>query len=179
MNVLVVTGSPREGGNSEILADAFCEGACAAGHAIRRIDAGRARIEACRACYSCIENGGTCCVDDDMQRFYCDLEWCDTLVFAFPLYWFSCTAQIKAFIDRMFCGVGGRPFGVKKVALICPFEDSDIHKADGLVKSFQIYADYCGYELVGTLLAPCVNKMGDALKSPALAEAYQLGERLA
>ena len=42
--VLVVTGSPRVGGNSDTLAEAFIEGAKSAGCEVRRIDAGRAKI---------------------------------------------------------------------------------------------------------------------------------------
>lgn len=174
MNILVVNGSPRKGGNSEILTDAFIEGALEKHHIIRTIDAGHSHIEPCRACYECRYNGGNCCVQDDMQGFYKDLEWAELLVFSFPLYWFTCTAQIKAFIDRMFCITGGHPFGVSKVAMICPFEDT-IDKADGLVQSFKLYADYIDFEIAGIVLAPGTNLLGEAHNSPALEEARQLG----
>ena len=48
--VLVVTGSPRVGGNSDTLAEAFIEGAKSAGCEVRRIDAGRAKIAGCLGC---------------------------------------------------------------------------------------------------------------------------------
>ena len=48
--ILVLTGSPRKGGNSDMMAEAFIEGARSMGHEILRFDAGRNTVNGCRAC---------------------------------------------------------------------------------------------------------------------------------
>ena len=53
MRILVLTGSPHESGLSAALADAFCEGATAAGHAIERFDTAKMTIQPCKGCYTC------------------------------------------------------------------------------------------------------------------------------
>ena len=178
MNILVVTGSPRKGGNSDMLAEAFIEGATSAGHEIRRIDAGRANIGGCRACEYCFTHDGACVQQDDMQAFYEDLRWADTVVYSFPLYYYSYPAQIKAFMDRQFCQVGGRPFGTKRSALLLVFEDKDITRADGLIQSYRICMDYCKIEIVGEVIVPATYEKGAVADRPGLEEAKALGARL-
>ena len=115
--VLVVTGSPRVGGNSDTLAEAFIEGAKSAGCEVRRIDAGRAKIAGCLGCNYCFSHEGVCVQQDDMQQFYPDLHWADVLVYATPLYCFTYPAQLKAFQDRMFCGIA-KSFNIPRVGLL-------------------------------------------------------------
>lgn len=177
MNILVVTASPRKGGNSDMLADAFIEGVDATKHEVRRIDAGHAKISPCLACEYCFAHEGTCVQDDDMQKFYPDLHWADMIVFAMPMYYYSYPAQIKAFMDRMFCGVV-KPFGITKTALLLCFEDKDITTADGLVKCFEISAAYCKQEVVGEVLVNNVYKKGAIAGNPGLDRARELGQSL-
>ena len=178
MNILVVTGSPRKDGNSDILADAFTEGALEAGNEVRRIAAGRANIAGCRACEYCFSHEGACCQQDDMQDFYPDLRWADIVVYAFPLYFYTYPAQIKAFMDRQFCQVGGNPFNIRKTALLLCFEDKNIERADGLIQSFRIAADYCKQEIVGEVIVNAVYEKGAINGNPALEEARALGASL-
>ena len=51
-NVLILAGSPRKGGNSDILCDAFKQGADEAGHKAEKIWLQRKKINYCLACYS-------------------------------------------------------------------------------------------------------------------------------
>ena len=164
-NILVVHGSPRKGGNSQIMADAFIEGA-------RVAHVGAAKIHGCLACEYCFTHGGECCQKDDMQNFYGDLEWADTVVYAFPLYYYSYPAQVKAFMDRQFCAIGGRKFAMKRTALLMPFEDKDITTADGLVKSFE---NYCHQEILGIVLCNNSYEKGAVNGKPALEECRKLG----
>ena len=122
--IAVVTGSPRVKGNSAMLAAAFIEGAQAAGCEVVRMDAGRAHINGCLGCEYCFAHEGACCQDDDMQEFYPLLRTCDTIVYVTPIYTFSWPAQIKAFIDRMFCGIA-KPFGITQAGLLTCYEDKD------------------------------------------------------
>lgn len=177
MNILVVTGSPRKGGNSDMLADAFIGGIDASKHEVRRIDAGRAQIAPCRACEYCFAHEGTCVQDDDMQKFYPDLHWADMIVYATPMYYYSYPAQIKAFMDRMFCGIA-KPFGITKTALLLCFEDKDAATSEGVVKSFEIAAAYCKQEVVGEVLVNNVYAKGAIAGNPGLDRARELAAGL-
>ena len=173
--VLVVVGSPRKGGNSQMMADAFIEGAKEAGNEIHMVDVGRAKIGGCLACEYCFTHGGECCQKDDMQPLYEELEWAEVVIYAFPLYYYSYPAQIKAFMDRQFCAIGGRKFAMQKTALLMPFEDKDITTADGLVKSFEIAMNYCHQEILGIVLCNATYEKGAIEGKPALEECRKLG----
>lgn len=174
--ILIVVGSPRKGGNSQIMADALAQGALSAGNEVRMVDVGQAKISGCIACESCFVNGGRCAIDDDMQAFYGEMEWADVIVYAFPLYFYSYPAQIKAFMDRQFCAAGGRS-GImgKRVALLVPYEDEHAERADGLVKSFEIAMDYCNQEVIGMVLCNGVYEKGAIKGNEALDRCRELG----
>ena len=174
--ILIVVGSPRKNGNSQIMADAFEHGALKAGHEVRQVNVGRANISGCIACESCMTNGGKCAIDDDMQPLYEQMEWADVICYAFPLYFYSYPAQIKAFMDRQFCAAGGRK-GImgKKVALLMPYEDANAKRADGLVKSFEICMEYCKQEILGMVLCNGVYEKGAVKGNPALQRCEDLG----
>lgn len=91
-DILVVTGSPRAGGNTSMLADAFIEGAESAGNAVTRVDVGRADIAGCLGCNYCFSHEGACCQVDDMQEIYPLLHRCDTLAYVTPIYCFTFSA---------------------------------------------------------------------------------------
>ena len=65
-NILIVTGSPRVGGNSDILAEAFAKGAMEAGHSVKTFAAGRADIKPCKVCDAC-KAAGKCIFEDDFR----------------------------------------------------------------------------------------------------------------
>ena len=177
--ILVVHASPRTHGNSAALADAFAEGAHGAGNEVHRIQIGHAHIGGCLACEYCFKHGGACVQQDDMQRYYPLMKECDTVVYAFPLYTYSYPAQVKAFMDRMFCAVGNPGlFGFRQAAILVSFGDEDPHTADGLVRSFEILADYCHYRYLGAVLAHNVYAAGDIAGHPALQQARELGESI-
>ena len=66
MNILLISGSPRKNGNTELLVDEFVKGAKAAGHETEKICLREKKIAPCLACEACLRNGGTCVQKDDM-----------------------------------------------------------------------------------------------------------------
>lgn len=120
-NILVVTGSPRKHGNSAAMADAFMRGAQEAGHKLERFDMAFHHIAGCTACDRCWDDGRACCIKDDWQEFSDKLEHADVVVFAYPLYWSTMPAQIKAAIDRLYSYCSAktiRPLTGKEVVLL-------------------------------------------------------------
>lgn len=173
--ILVVHGSPRKGGNSEIMANAFIEGAESVGNEVRVARVGNAKINGCLACEYCFTHGGQCVQKDDMTKVYELLDWAEVVVYAFPLYYYSYPAQIKAFMDRQFCQIGGRKFPHNRVALLMPFEDKDITTADGLVKSFEIAMNYCKNEIIGIVLCNNTYEKGAVEGKPEIEKCRKLG----
>ena len=64
--VLILSGSPRKGGNSDILCDEFLRGAQDAGHKAEKIRVAEKKVAPCSCCYYCSTHGGACVHKDDM-----------------------------------------------------------------------------------------------------------------
>ena len=99
MKFLAIWGSPRRGGNTEILLNAFIDGATQAGAQVERIALRDLKISPCQEIYHCFKDG-TCPIKDDMLPLYDKLLEADVVVLATPIFFYSVTAQAKAFIDR-------------------------------------------------------------------------------
>ncbi len=101
MRIAVLSGSPRRGGNSAQLTDAFCAGARGRGHEVTRCDTGLEPVGPCRACYYCAGHEGRCLQRDAMDRWLPAVLAADMVVLVTPLYMFGPSAQLKAAMDRM------------------------------------------------------------------------------
>lgn len=101
MFILGLQGSPRKGGNTDILLAAFMEQAQKAGAAVRTIQVARAGIVPCRGCGYC-ETNGTCVIADDPMSLliYGLMRRADVIVAASPVFFYGVSAQLKGLIDR-------------------------------------------------------------------------------
>jgi multimeric flavodoxin WrbA len=99
MKFLAIWGSPRRGGNSELLLEAFTRGATEAGAEVERIALREHKISPCMEIYHCFKDG-TCPIKDDMRPLYDKLLDAEVVVLATPIFFYSVSAQAKAFIDR-------------------------------------------------------------------------------
>jgi len=100
MKVLGIYGSPRKGGNSDILLDETLGAAERAGAGIDRIYCRKLKkLSGCLECGGCDETG-KCVVDDDMTEVYPLLEAADAIVLAAPIFFYNIPAQAKALVDR-------------------------------------------------------------------------------
>lgn len=100
-NILVVVGSGQKKGNTNQLADAFIEGAGIAGHAVTKVFLGDKNINGCTGCEAC-RNLHKCVQKDDMEEIYPLIHAADAIVFASPLYFWTISARLKAFIERFY-----------------------------------------------------------------------------
>ena len=98
--VLILSGSPRKGGNSDILCDEFLRGAADAGNHVEKIFVAEKKIAPCSGCYFCAKHGGRCAFNDDMTDILQKIIDCDVLVLSSPVYFYSICAQLKMVIDR-------------------------------------------------------------------------------
>ncbi len=99
MKILGIYGSPRKGGNTDILLDKVLEGARAADVQIISIYARDLKIAGCRACGAC-DKTGKCIIMDDMQTVYPLLQDADVIFLASPIFFYGMSSQVKAIIDR-------------------------------------------------------------------------------
>lgn len=182
--IIIVNGSPRENGNSVLLAGEVTRGARENGAAVEVFDLAKMKINPCNACDACRSgNNSGCTVKDDMQIIYPEISGAEVIVIASPVYWFSVAAQTKLFIDR-FYGLEGNPVKAlkgKKIAIILTYEDADPF-ISGAVNALRMYQDifrYVGAEIIGMVYGSA-GKAGEIIKNKALMEkAYRLGKELA
>jgi len=99
MMVVGIYGSPRKAGNTDLMLDAFLEGAETAGSEINKVYARDLEIRGCLGCGHC-DKAGICIQKDDMQRLYPLLEQAPRIVVASPIYFYGITAQLKLLVDR-------------------------------------------------------------------------------
>ena len=98
-NILILSASPRKGGNSDILCDQFAKGAEEAGHQVEKIRVQEKKIASCLACYGCRDTG-VCVQKDDMAEILEKMVEADVLVLSTPVYFYSMDGQLKTLIDR-------------------------------------------------------------------------------
>lgn len=111
--VVAIEGSPRPGGNTDLLLDAACTGAAERGANVVRFRLNDLNIRPCQGCGGC-DKTGVCVIKDDMGLIYEALENMDSLILASPIYFGGVTAQTKAMIDRC------QPYWVRKYQLKNP-----------------------------------------------------------
>ncbi len=99
MKVLGIAGSPRRGGNTDLLLDEVMKGAASRGAEVKTIILNNLKIDPCQHCDTCLVKG-RCKIQDDMQMVYRELEAADRIVLASPIHFMGVTAQMKAMIDR-------------------------------------------------------------------------------
>ncbi|MEJ5348345.1 MAG: flavodoxin family protein [Desulfosoma sp.] len=99
MHIVGIYGSPRVGGNTDKMLDAFLEGAQEEGALVSPIYVRKLSMQGCLGCGGCDETG-QCVVKDDMQEVYPLLEKAEGIVLATPVYFYNVTGQVKLLIDR-------------------------------------------------------------------------------
>ncbi|HII93064.1 MAG TPA: flavodoxin family protein [Methanosarcina sp.] len=99
-NVLILSASPRKGGNSDMLCDQFMLGAEEAGHAVEKIFLRDKEINYCTGCGTCFNRGEGCFQKDDMSEILEKMIAADAIVMATPVYFYTMNAQMKTLIDR-------------------------------------------------------------------------------
>jgi len=97
--VLIISSSPRKGGNSDTLCDEFLKGAKEAGHQVEKIFLKDKKINYCMGCGVC-NSTHKCVQKDDMEEILDKMVNSDVIVFATPIYFYTMCAQLKTLIDR-------------------------------------------------------------------------------
>ena len=100
-NVLILSGSPRKGGNSDLLCDEFMRGAQEKGNNVEKIRIAAKKVQPCSACYYCRDHQGACVHKDDMAEILQKIIDADVLVLASPVYFTSEQWLMKLFPQQI------------------------------------------------------------------------------
>jgi len=175
--VIIVTSSPRKGGNSETLADAFADGAKAAGNAVTKIAVRDLNLKFCTGCMFCQSNRG-CVLNDGMNALYDEIENADVLVFSTPVYYYSVSGQLKTFLDRL-NPLYPRKNKFREVYLLASAAENDGSAMDGSVSDINGWiACFEGVELKGVLRGVGLEERSAAANTAYPAQAYAMGEKV-
>jgi multimeric flavodoxin WrbA len=186
LRILGIMGSPRLGGNTDLLLDAALSGAHSQGAEVEKIVVDRLNISPCREHYGCLEDGN-CVIRDDMDALYPKLLDADGIVVASPMFFYGITAQLKALIDRCQALWARKhvlkqswPGAGRKGAFIGVGATKGETLFDGSKATVKYFFKTIGVEYAGELLIRGVDQKGDIQKHPsALKDAFELGQRLA
>lgn len=172
--VLILSGSPRKDGNSDILCNEFMRGAAESGNEVDKIRVAEKKIGFCTGCYAC-RNTGVCAIKDDMDEVMQKLIDADVIVLASPVYFYSIDAQLKALIDRTVCR--WTEVKDKEFYYIMTAADSGIESMETTLACFRGYADCVeGAKEMGVIYGTGVYEKGEIKDKKAMLEAYEMGK---
>jgi len=181
MNILGISGTPRKGGNSEILLDAALEPFAEAGWDITKVLLSQKKIEPCVGCETCAGTHGICHIDDDMAEVYMAYESCDAIIIAAPAYWRNVPAQLKALFDRTYAVRGQAPLRGKFGGAIAVGRGSCGGQSIVLNIIYNFYLSCGALCVAGELngVSAVADKPGDILNQPhRLEQARILGKNI-
>ncbi|MCF6147835.1 MAG: flavodoxin family protein [Candidatus Kuenenia sp.] len=188
MKVIAVFGSPRSGGNSDILLNTIIDGIEANGITVEKIILRNLAFNPCISCGKCMKTG-LCAVNDDMQKLYPRFAEANGVVVASPIYFMGVSAQLKAFIDRF------QVFWARKYILHLPVrEKGKIAKGffvataarteseglfAGAIKTVKSFFHVIDVEYAGDMLCSELEEKGAVYKKQALLkQAFDTGKTL-
>lgn len=173
--ILVLMGSPRNKGNTDLLAGAFIEGAKESGNSVTKINVCKNNISGCLNCKYCTKHKGKCVLKDGMDEIYPLLDKMDMIVFATPLYYYGFSSQLKAVIDRFHAksAVNGIKPMLESALLSVGADDESAFKA--LIETYKSIIDYLKWENQGIVIVPEAEEKGAILKTDGLERAKKLG----
>lgn len=189
-NILVVMDGGRPKGNTAQLVEAFTKGAAEAGHEVAVVSLAKTEVKGCTGCNAC-RYGKPCVQRDGFLELVPKIKEADLIVFASPLYFWTISARLKAFIERFYClaeedanPLYGRyeKYPVKDSALLMTSADNFFWTFEQAVSYYKFtLINYIGFRDVGMVLA---GGCGDTNGKPQikatdyLNEAYCFGKSL-
>lgn len=172
--ILIIKTSPRKGGNSDSLADEFAKGARESGNQVDEVSLADKNISFCRGCLACGKSQ-RCVIHDDADVIREQMLHADVIVWATPVYYYSCSGQMKTMIDRA-NPLYNSNYAFRDAYLLAAAAEDEPGTADGTVKVVQGWAD-CFEKLTfrGVVFAGGVDEKGDIKGHSALVEAHEMG----
>lgn len=176
-DVLVISSSLRRGGNSDLLCDAFAQGAQDVGHRAEKICLRDKHINYCTGCGACLEEGKPCPQRDDMAEILDQMIRADVIVMATPVYFYTMAAQMKTLIDRTcsrYTEITGKEFYF--IVTAADTNSDAIHRTLEGFRGFTFCLE--GAIEKGVVLGTGAWHIGDIEESAAMQQAYEMGSQI-
>jgi multimeric flavodoxin WrbA len=172
--VLVLSASPRKGGNSDLLCDQFVKGAQEAGAQAEKIFLGDQEINYCTGCGRCSNRSAGCSQKDDMGAILEKMIAAQVIVMATPVYFYTMSGQMKTLIDRTcarYTEITGKEF-----YFIVAAADTNQENMERTLEEFRGFtACLEGPQEKGIIYGTGAWKKGEIKGSPAMKQAHDLG----
>ncbi len=176
-NIVLLSGSPRKGGNTDKLAAAFAQGAESVGKSVTLFRVADMKIGGCMGCNHCMIEGNECVQNDDMTRILDALMKADALVLATPVYFFGATAQLKLAIDRVY-SLLRRKMPIKRAALLMTCGARLGDAGESVAVMYNRIIQYNGWDNAGVIMASNLHGMNDIDGRDELVMAGKLGREI-
>lgn len=176
-NVLIISASPRKGGNSDTLCDRFAQGAKESGNNVEKIFIATKNIGYCRCCGVC-NSTHKCVQKDDMAEILDKMVSADVIVLATPVYFYTMDGQMKTFIDRTV----SRYTEIKNKDFYFIMTAADTEKAslERTLEAFRGFTEDClkGAREAGIIYGVGAWNVGEIKNTPSYDEAYEMGRKV-
>lgn len=173
-NVLVLSGSFRKGGNSDVLCDEFVKGAVEAGNEVEKIFINDYKINFCKGCGVC-NNTHKCIQKDDMAEILDKMVKADVIVMATPIYFYTMNGQMKTLIDRSVPRY--EEISDKEFYFLMTAAENDRSAMDRAIEEFRGYmACLNNPQEKGIVYGIGAWQIGEIKSLPAMTEAYEMGK---
>lgn len=174
--VLIISASPRKGGNSDTLCDQFLLGAQEAGHTVEKVFLRNHKINYCMGCGVC-NNTHVCVQKDDMKDLLDKMVNADVIVLSTPVYFYTMDGQLKTFIDR--CVPRYTEITNKEVYFIVAAADTEKDNLHPTIEGLRGFTRDCleGSKEKGIIYGVGAWQVGEIKTLPAYKEAYEMGKK--
>jgi multimeric flavodoxin WrbA len=192
VKVLGIGGSPRKGGNSDILLKHVLIGARNAGATTKEVQLRDYQFQPCIGCEKCRKAKQCIGLQDGMQLIYPKIIEAHGLVLISPTHHYNVTGWMKSFIDRLYCFYvfsddrprrwSSRLAGQNRKAIIASIgEQASREEGTGFtLEAMRLPMDALGYEVIGELPVLGIFNKGKIKKDKKVLEsAENLGSQLA
>ncbi|MDH5482046.1 MAG: flavodoxin family protein [Candidatus Bathyarchaeota archaeon] len=178
VKLLGIVGSPRKGGNTEIIMKEALKAGEQEGAETELIHLVDFSLKPCNGCRTCFETKN-CVIEDDVEKIFEKMAGADGIIVGSPVYFYNTNAQTKTFIDRvgyLNSARGRKAFRNKIGGALAVAHRSGLSNALSQILMF----------LAATRMitaAPVVSSLasakGDAIKdTPGLDDARELGKSI-
>lgn len=175
--VLVISTSPRKGGNSDTLAEEFARGAREAGNLVEKVTLSDKTIGFCKGCLTC-QSTRRCVIHDDADTIAQNMLTAEVIAFATPIYYYGMSGQMKTLLDRS-NPLFSADYAFREIYLLAAAAEEDAHTVDGAVTGLMGWIDcFEKARLAGTVFAGGVTAVGEIQGHPALKKAYEMGKNV-
>lgn len=191
--VLGIGGSPRKGGNSDILLKRLLKGASDEGVATEEIQLRDYQFQSCTGCDRCRKDKWCTELQDEMKLIYPKIREASGLVLISPIHNYNMTALMKSFIDRLYCfyefsderpGYWSSQLADQgRKAIIAAVGEQASREEGGMdltLKAMRLPIEALGYEVIGEMPVLGIFNKGKVRRYPQeLEKAERLGRLLA